>query len=355
MKKDFWKKNGAYLALFLLFGLSAFLTEGSFFSARNLSHLFRQASINGVLAVGMTLVILIGGIDLSIGSLVALAGVMAGLGQIVWGHGAFFAAAVAIASGAFLGLVNGGLIAWLRIPAFVITLGAMVIARGLALLLTNGSALSPFNEDFTWFSDAYFAGPVGIILSILILLHFVLRMRENWRQGLFPLITMSVFIVSFYLYRGVPILALFFLGAMIFFDLVLNRTVFGRSIYAVGANEQAAFWAGINTKKIKMAAFAILGALSGLASVMLSARLNSASPTAGALFELDAIAATVIGGVSLKGGLGSLLGTLAGVLIMATVNNGMDLLQVPSFYQMILKGLIIIVAVGLDSSQREGV
>lgn len=359
--KNFVKKNGAYLALFLLFFVSANLTDGSFLGERNLSHLFRQASINGVLAVGMTLVILVGGIDLSIGSLVALCGVVGGLAQTQFGMmdagvmGATLSALFSVGAGFLLGATNGALIAYPRIPPFVITLGAMVIARGLALLLTDGAALSPFSEEFTWFSDAYFDGPLGYAFCFLILLYFVWRMKDSFSQSLFPALTTLIFIGAFLSYRGLPILGLIFFSILIFFDFILQRTVYGRALYAVGANEQAAYWAGINTKIIKVSAFTLLGALSGVASVMLSARLNSASPTAGQLFELDAIASVVIGGTSLKGGVGSLLGTLAGVLIMATVNNGMDLLQVPSFYQMILKGLIIIIAVGLDSSQREGI
>lgn len=360
MMTKYLKQNGAYFALFGLFLISSVLTEGSFFSARNLSHLLRQSSINGVLAVGMTLVILIGGIDLSIGSLVALCGVVAGLMQTQYGMidlgmpGAIATLAAACVSGLFLGLLNGGLIAFLRIPPFVITLGAMVIARGCALLLSNGSAISPFSESFSAFADYYLEGPAFYAVILLFIAYFAANAWKNRMSGTAPLVTLLLFSGSFFLYRGLPMLCLIFLLTFVIVDFILSQTVMGRSLYALGSNEQAAFWAGVPINRVKIFAYSVLGLLSGLASVMLSARLNSAAPTSGQLFELDAIASTVIGGVSLKGGIGTLSGTLAGVLMIATVNNGMDLLQVQSFYQMILKGLIIIAAVSFDRSQKEG-
>lgn len=311
---SFLKKNGVWIGFLLLVILVSIATEGSFLTSRNLTNLLRQASINGILASGMTIIILTGGIDLSIGSVVALCGIVIGVTQVNMGWadlglgGAVASAGLAVLAGTILGIVNGALISGLRIAPFVISLGMMVIARGLALIFSGGASLAPMSSDFSPVANASFL--------------------------------------------GFPILGLFLLAVMGTIGFVLTRTTFGRAIYAVGSNERAAFWAGVPVRRVTFLAYAIMGVLSGLAGVLLTARLNGADPNAGQLFELDAIAAVVIGGTSLKGGQGSILGTLVGTLTIATLNNGMDLLGVPSFYQMVLKGVIIVLAVGLDRGQR---
>ena len=355
------KRNGVWIAFLLLAIAATFLTDGGFISARNLTNLLRQASINGVLAAGMTLVILHGGIDLSIGSLVALAGVGVGVSQVYWGwgaesagmQGALGSAALAIGIGLLAGLVNGGLVSLLGIAPFVITLGMMVIARGLALIFSNGSSISPMGDALTPISDAYLPLPMTAALIGLIFLGVIYGYRRKIADGLFPTIVFGLIAYSFVTYKGFPMLVVFLLASLCAISFLLRRTTFGRSVYAIGSNERAAVWAGVPVKRVVWIVYAIMGALAGLSGLLLTSRLNGADPNAGQLFELDAIAAVVIGGTSLKGGSGTIMGSFIGALTIATLNNSMDLLGVPSFYQMVFKGLIIIAAVSLDKGQRQ--
>lgn len=362
---SFLKKNGVwigFLLLVILITIATNATGGNFLSPRNLTNLLRQASINGILAAGMTVIILTGGIDLSIGSVVALCGIVVGLTQVThnWAadgmSGALASAGLAVLAGALIGVINGGLISALRIAPFVITLGMMVIARGLALIFSGGASLAPMGEALDPFANAFM--PMSLTIAALAVIAigfglFLFRSRkENWLDAVFPLLTFALFAYAFLNYQGFPVLVVFLLAVLAAVGFMLRQTVFGRSIYALGSNERAAFWAGVPVRKMAFWAYVLMGALSGLAGVLLTARLNGAEPNAGQLFELDAIAAVVIGGTSLKGGSGGVLGSFVGALMIATLNNGMDLLNVPSFYQMVFKGIIIIIAVGLDRGQR---
>lgn len=358
----FLKKNGVWIGFLLLVVLLTIATEGSFLSARNLTNLLRQASINGILAAGMTIIILTGGIDLSIGSVVALCGIVIGVTQVNMGWanmgigGALASSVLAVLAGILIGIVNGALISGLRIAPFVISLGMMVIARGLALIFSGGASLAPMSAEFSPVANATLPMiPTAIVIALICggFVWFVVRSRkEGLMDAIFPLATFALFSYAFLFYQGFPILGIFLLIVMGLIGFVLTNTTFGRSIYALGSNERAAFWAGVPVRKVTFYAYVIMGALAGFAGVLLTARLNGADPNAGQLFELDAIAAVVIGGTSLKGGQGGVLGTFVGALTIATLNNGMDLLGVPSFYQMVLKGVIIVLAVGLDRGQR---
>jgi len=354
--KHFWRQNGAWIGFFALGIILTFWTGGDFLSPRNLTNLIRQATLNGILASGMTLIILTGGIDLSIGSLVALCGILVGLSQVVWGHPFEVSILIALGAGAGLGLINGLLISTLRLAPFVITLGMMVVARGLALIFSGGSSISPMGEELNHLASGYFSESITIIflgLAALVFLRHLWLTRNQFWNSLFPLVALGLFAFSFLTYRGLPYLAVFLIGVVALTWVLLNKTVLGRAIYALGSNEKAAYWAGVPTQKVKVAVYTLMGLYAGLAAFLLSGRLNGADPNAGQLYELDAIAAVVIGGVSLKGGSGTVLGSLIGALMMATLNNGMDLLGISSFYQMVLKGLIIILAVTMDRSQRE--
>jgi D-xylose transport system permease protein len=355
--KSWLKQNGAWIALLLLALTVTILTQGGFFTPRNLTNLMRQCAINGVLASGMTLIILTGGIDLSIGSLVALSGVVVGVTQVYWGWsemgwwGALGSMGLGIAAGGVAGFATGGLVSMLGIPPFVITLGMMVIARGVALIVSNGSGISPVGDQLRSFGEDYLSTPVTILLVASILIAVLFRFRKN---SLIPVLCFSSFGYAFYQYKGFPVPGVFLAAVLVLVSFILMQTTLGRAIYAVGSNETAAHWAGVPIRKVKWFVYAVMGLLAGLAGVLLTARLNGASPTAGGLFELDAIAAVVIGGTSLKGGSGSVIGSLVGALTIATLDNGMDLLGVPSFYQMLLKGFVIILAVSLDKTQRQG-
>lgn len=357
------KRNGAWIGFFALVlimtALTHVLADTPFLSGRNITNLFRQAAINGVLACGMTYVILTGGIDLSIGSLVAFCGIVVAYTQVFWGWsdlgltGAIGSLAVGLTLGAALGAVNGFLISWLKIPPFVITLGMMVIVRGAALIVSDGTGISPIGEDLKILGEGYIEGMLCALLLLLSLGYFFWQKRKNLIDVIFPGLMMIGLAYAFYDYKGFPVPALVLFLFLALSGFILTQTVFGRCVYALGSNEQAAYWAGVPIFKIKFLVYTIMGLLSGLAGAMLTARLNSAVPTAGGLFELDAIAAVVIGGTSLKGGTGSVVGSFVGALTIATLNNGMDMLGVPSFYQMVFKGMIIIAAVSLDKGQRE--
>ncbi len=357
--KYFLQQNGAWLGLFGLVFIFLILTRGDFGSVRNVTNLLRQASINGVLACGMTLVIITGGIDLSIGSVVAIAGVVAGFTQLsghfvdfgIWG--ALGSLVIAMLIGLLCGLISGALVALVGIVPFVTTLGLMVIARGAAMIFSGGASLSPMGEDLGRFADAYIPSGPSVTLTLFFLGLVLWSERRSLHRAIFPAICLITFAYAFYGYKGLPLLVLFMGVVAAITTFLLNSTVFGRSVYAIGSNSKAAYWAGVNIKKTLLIVYSFMGLLSGLAGVLLASRLNSADPNAGQLFELDAIAAVVIGGTSLRGGSGSITGSLVGALTMASLNNGMDLLGVPSFYQMVLKGVIIITAVALDSSQRK--
>ncbi len=354
--KQFLRNNGIWIGLFVLGIVLTVWTGGDFLSARNLTNLIRQTAINGILASGMTLIILTGGIDLSIGSVVALCGIVVGLSQVNWQLRLPLTILFSLVVGMSLGFINGLLISVLRLAPFVITLGMMVIARGLALIFSGGSSISPMSEQLNSLASGYFSSVITWAVLLAITAWFLKIIWENRARAhnyLPSLITFFLFAFSFLTYRGFPYLGIFLILIVAATWILLNKTVMGRGIYAVGSNEKAAYWAGVPIQKVKITVYTLMGLLAGLAAFLLTGRLNGADPNAGQLFELDAIAAVVIGGVSLKGGRGTVTGSLIGALMIATLNNGMDLMLISSFYQMVLKGLIIILAVALDRNQRE--
>ncbi|MDZ4661770.1 MAG: ABC transporter permease [Pseudomonadota bacterium] len=354
----FIKKNGIWLALFLMVFFLTIKTNGDFLSARNITNLIRQTSINGILACGMTLVILTGGIDLSIGSVVGMTGVLVGLSQINWGlaqmglTGAWMSALLSVAFGTLAGGINGGLIAYLGITPFIVTLGTMVIARGMALIFSGGTSIAPLGESVANLSMEYLNPQLSWAILAISLIIFLGFFRRDLKDKIFLIITLLFISYGFMGFQGVPYLGLMFFFTVAFCGWLLKYTVLGRSVYAVGSNERAALWAGVPTARIKFFVYTFIGFLAGLCGVLTASRINGANPNEGQLFELDAIAAVVIGGTRLTGGVGTILGTFVGALTIATLNNGMDHLGVPDFYRMVFKGLIIILAVGLDKAQR---
>lgn len=293
-------------ALLLLCVIMAIMVPG-FLTVANLTNVARQVSINAIIASGMTLIIITAGIDLSVGSLVALTGCVAML--ILNATGAdLLGLGVGILIGGLAGAFNGALVAFGRLPAFVVTLGALTIFRGLALTITSGQPIIRFEGFYMWFGQGIVLGvPVPVWIMILVVL-------------------------------GV--------------GFILNRTAFGAHIYAVGANEAAARLSGVRVELVKFKAYVIGGLLTGLAGMILMGRLSSAQPASGEMFELDAIAAVVLGGTSLSGGRGGVLGTLIGALIIGVLNNSLNLLGVSSFYQLVAKGVIILLAVFVDQWLR---
>jgi ribose transport system permease protein len=278
-----------------------------FLTVSNLLNVLEQTAINAIVAVGMTYVIISGGIDLSVGSVLAVSGIALAM-ALEAGMPMPLGIAVAFAVGLACGLTNGLLVAVGRLPPFIATLGMMSIARGAALMLAEGRPISGFGDSF--------------------------RMLATERVMMVPapaIITAAIYLVAHF---------------------VLSRTVFGRAAYAIGGNEEAARLSGVAVRFHKTAIYGVAGLMSAAAAVILTARLNSAQPTAGTMYELDAIAATVIGGTSLMGGEGTLVGALIGALIMGVLRNGLNLLNVSSFFQQVVIGVVIIGAVLVDMSLK---
>lgn len=280
----------------------------NFLSVSNITNVFTQVSVNAIIAIGMTFVILTGGIDLSVGSTLAISGAVGA--SIVKSTGnVFLAIIVAAVIGIAVGLINGLLVSKGKLQAFIVTLATMTIFRGATLVFTDGTPISKLPEAFV---------KIG-----------------NGKLGFMPIpviITIIIAIIAVY---------------------ALSQTRFGRYLYALGGNEDASRLSGINTDKIKTLVYVVSGFASAIAGVIITSRIGSASPNAGTEFELDAIAAVVIGGTSLAGGEGTITGTLIGALIIGVLNNGLNLMNVSPFYQSIVKGLVILIAVLLDKKSRK--
>ncbi|HBD92511.1 MAG TPA: sugar ABC transporter permease [Gemmobacter sp.] len=310
------QKYGILIALVLACVVLALINE-NFLSARNILNVLRQTSINGVLAIGMTFVILTRGIDLSVGSVVALTGVVAASFATTSTAGfipgapypALLALAIGVAVGMLAGSVSGLIVARFRVPAFVATLGMLSAARGLTLLYSGGRPIPALTDTFRWIGTGDVLGvpvPIFVLLAVFAGAHFV-----------------------------------------------LTQTRFGRHVYAVGGTPHAAKVSGLPVTRIRFMVYVISGGLAGLAGMILAARTGSALPQAGIAYELDAIAAVVIGGTSLAGGVGRVSGTLIGALLIGVMNNGLDLMGVESYYQQVIKGFLIVAAVMLDQSKNK--
>ncbi|AID42865.1 ABC transporter permease [Staphylococcus xylosus] len=297
-----------FIGLILLVIIISALNS-AFLEPSNLFNLLRQVSINGLIAFGMTFVILTGGIDLSVGSTLALSSAMIAI-LMVSGVDSIVALLIGCIFGAVLGAINGLLITLGKMAPFIATLATMTVFRGLTLVITDGNPITNLNGSYAFqlFGRGYFLGiPV-------------------------PAVTMFITFIILYI--------------------ILHKTVFGRQTYAMGGNEKAAFISGIKVNKLKVMIYSLAGLMSAMAGAILTSRLNSAQPTAGMSYELDAIAAVVLGGTSLTGGKGRILGTLIGVLIIGVLNNGLNLLGVSSFYQQVVKGVVIIIAVLIDRKNK---
>ena len=311
MMKDKLSQNiakiGPLIGLIFIIIILSFLSD-SFLTVDNILNLLRQISINALIAFGMTFVILTAGIDLSVGSLLALGSALTA-GMVSSGMDPMLAIFLGLIIGLLLGGLNGVIITKGKVAPFIATLATMTIFRGATLVYTDGKPVTGLSDSmvFTMMGKGYFFWipiPVIIMLVVFLILYFV-----------------------------------------------LNNTVFGRRVYAVGGNEEAATLSGVKSDRIKIMVYALTGMLAVLAGIILTSRLNSAQPTAGTMYELDAIAAVVIGGTSLMGGRGRITGTLIGALIIGVISNGLNLLNVSSFYQQIVKGAVILFAVMLDRSK----
>lgn len=301
------QKLGPLAGLFAIV-LVVSIMEPDFLTLNNLFNILRQVSINALIAFGMTFVILTGGIDLSVGSILALSSAFVA-GLMTDGTSALIAVLAGLIVGAVIGALNGMVISLGKVAPFIATLATMTIFRGLTLVYSDGKPITGLSQGgwFELFGRGYF-----------------------W---IFP----------------VPVLTMLIAFAVLYF--ILKKTTFGRYTYAIGGNEEAAKLMGIQVNKVKIMIYSLSGLMAALAGIILTSRLNSAQPTAGTSYELDAIAAVVLGGTSLSGGRGWIVGTLIGALIIGTLNNGLNLLGVSSFFQLVVKGLVILFAVLADRKQ----
>ena len=308
---SFLKDFGILIVFVVLVIALSIISGGTFSTPRNFINILKQTSVNGILAMGMAFVIISNGIDLSVGSIVALSGVVACMFAHPADSGArqypfFVPILIALLMGSLVGLFNGSLIAYGGIPPFIVTLGSMTIVSGLALIISGGSPIYNVTSAF-----------------------------EAIASGKTPLLS-------------IPYLAIYMVIVVVICAFVLNKSVFGRRVYAIGGNEVAATVSGINVKRLRVIVYTISGFLAGFAGLLVASRTITGSPTAGKSYEMDAIAACVIGGVSMSGGSGKWYGVVIGSLMLAVISNGLDILRVNSNYQLIIKGFIIILAVLMD-------
>jgi D-xylose transport system permease protein len=367
--------NTGALRAYIMLGVLAVIwiyfhwaTGNTFLTARNLSNLMTQMSVTGVIAVGMLMVIVSGNIDLSAGSVLGFAGGIAASMMTLLGFGLTAAIIAAIAVALVIGLFHGSLVAYGKIPAFIVTLGGLLAWRGAVKWLLGGNTIPVSDENFKAIGNAELPAMMGWILGAMVVALVLFaayrrargaekgRERSKYTAGmvraLVPAAGAVAFIAVMNAWRGIPLPVLILVAVALAGAFVTNSTVFGRYLYAIGGNAEAARYSGVNDRREVIKVYAVLGACVGIAALIFTARVGSAAPDAGVLKELDAIAACVIGGASLMGGRGTVFGACLGALIMASLDNGMSLLNVRDFLQDIVKGGILVAAVGLDMAGR---
>jgi D-xylose transport system permease protein len=365
-------------ALVVIWIFFAVMTDGTFISPRNLSNLFLQTVTVAIVACGMVLIIVTGNIDLSVGSVAGFCGAVGAVLQVKYGWDTPSTILAVLITGLIIGAWHGFWVAWKKVPAFIVTLASMLAFRGAILGVTGGATISPMRDSFKEIGTGYipdlftarggfndtsaFLAAVGIILFVW----FEIRQRKKraetgfqqhplWMDaGRIAVISLAIagaFSIMIF-NEGIPYAVLVLLAVVLLFRFIGDRTVFGRRLYAIGGNADAAMLSGISIRKNIMALYMLFGSLVALAGIVMTARLNAATTSAGMNMELDAIAAAVIGGTSLMGGEGKITGAVIGALIMSSLDNGMSLMNIDITWQYIIKGLILLTAVWADVSMR---
>jgi D-xylose transport system permease protein len=359
------------VAIAVIWAFFSWKTDGGFTSARNISNLMRQMSVTGILACGMVFVIIAGEIDLSVGSLLGLLGGAAAVLDVTHHLPLPLSIAAVLAGGLLLGFLNGYLTAYAGIPSFIVGLGGMLAYRGILLGITGGETIAPISGQFEQLGQAYLSPLYGNALGVaLFLLAAVLAWRQRAAQARHKLqvapmwraagrvaltgVVLAGFVSTLNSYEGIPLPVLLLVVLLGVFSYIARQTVFGRRIYAVGSNMEATRLSGINVRAVKLWIFGLMGLMCALAGLINTARLAAGSPSAGTSGELDVIAACFIGGTSMRGGAGTVHGALVGALVMASLDNGMSMLDVDTYWQMIVKGAILTLAVWLDVATRTG-
>lgn len=367
------RQYGMVMALVLIVILFQFLTDGILLRPLNITNLILQNSYILILAIGMVLVIITGHIDLSVGSVAAFIGAMAAIMIVQYHMSVPVTIAACLLMGILIGAWQGFWIAYVGIPAFIVTLAGMLLFRGLTMVVLKGLSIGPFPESFQSMSTGYvpdllhgnglnvFSVVLGVIVAVLyVIAEWRARQQQKKYQleasnfGVFvakSVIASALFISFAYVlatYQGIPNILVIMFFLILIYSFVSNRTVIGRHIFATGGNLKAAMLSGIKTKRVTFMVFVNMGLLAALSGLVFAARLNSATPKAGNLFELDAIAACFIGGASAYGGVGTVAGAIIGGLVMGVMNNGMSIIGVSIDWQQAIKGLILLFAVGFD-------
>jgi len=363
------------LALLGIWIIFAVLTGAVFLNVRNLSNLFMQSATVAIVGMGMVLIIVSGNIDLSVGSVVGITGAAIGALQVYGGWGTIPTILLGLIIGVVIGLWQGYWVAYRGIPAFIVTLASMLTLRGAVLGVTHGTTIAPLHKAFKaigqkylprlFFQEASVHDTSLIITCVIILVYIILsvrrrqsRIRYGFKVISLPLEILKMAAVSLLMgfilyimisYRGIPYAILVVIVVAVILTFIANSTVFGRQIYAIGGNQEAARLSGISIKKRLLMLFVLMGALTSVAGIVFTARLGAATAQAGFMLELDAIAAAVIGGTSFSGGIGTIPGALVGAMVMASLDNGMSLLNMDVTYQQIIKGLVLLLAVYVDT------
>ncbi|MFZ1963960.1 MAG: sugar ABC transporter permease [Roseiarcus sp.] len=377
MKKDFrsflseYKILALLLVIVVIWVFFGFLTYDAanggsqFLTPRNFSNLLRQMAITGMLASGMVFVIVSGEIDLSVGSLLGMLGGVAAVLDIWWHWPLAGTIAVVVVLGIAVGMVVGYVTAYQGVPSFIVTLGGMLVFRGIVLGITGGITIAPASDGLKVIGQGYLPGGVGDLIAaalFVLLVVMAFRTRAGRRKHKLPVSSMAVeiaklvaigvvilgFVVSLNSYQGVPVPVLILLVILGVFTVIGDQTVFGRRIYAVGSNMEATRLSGVNVNLVKLMVFGMMGLMCACAGLTTTARLAAGTPSAGTGGELDCIASCFIGGTSMRGGIGSVVGALVGATIMASLDNGMTMLGIDTFWQQIVKGTILVLAVWMD-------
>lgn len=358
------------IALILIWIIFSVLTEGRFLIPRNLSNLSRQMSITAVLAIGMVMIIVANHIDLSVGSVLGLTGGIAAVLQVWYHLPTPLVIIITLALGALIGLWHGYWVAYQKVPAFIVTLAGYMAYRGILLGAIKGLTVAPMFPDFKAISSGYLGLIPGLILTgvaIAALIYGRIRSRLSKLQYGFKVnhLFLDILITLFYCglivtgvyilyqYEGIPYPIIFVLALTIIFSFITNNTKFGRQVYAIGGNIEAARLSGINVRQRTLMIFVLASLLAAIAGILTTARLNAATTTAGTGAELDAIASCVIGGTSFSGGVGSIPGAILGALVMASLDNGMSMMNAEAFWQYIVKGFVLLLAVWMDIKTKK--
>ncbi|MGN7165565.1 multiple monosaccharide ABC transporter permease [Paenibacillus cellulositrophicus] len=373
------RQYGMIIALVVIMILFEIITGGLLLKPINITNLILQNSYILVLAIGMVLVIITGHIDLSVGSIAAFVGAVAAIMMVDLHWHPVVAVIASLVVGALIGAWQGFWVAYVKIPAFIVTLAGMLLFRGLTMIVLKGQSIAPFPNGFQKISSGFIpdfgsAGTniVAVLAGVLFTVIYIvneLRDRRAQKKYNFEVVSGGLFILKLVviaaiinaftfmlaIYAGLPNILILLLVLIIIYSFVMNKTVMGRHIYALGGNEKAADLSGVKTKKVTFWVFVNMGVLAAISGLIFAARLNAATPRAGTNFELDAIAASFIGGASATGGIGTVFGAIIGGLVMGVLNNGMSLIGLGVDWQQGIKGLVLLAAVAFDIYNKKKV